>query len=80
MSWIEDIIRNPSGALPPHCYIKDGIWFKKCTTCEAHKPIETDFYFKRNGGVEFECKACLRIRIAKNKNHGTQKRSNASHG
>ncbi len=73
MNWLDDAIKTPTGKLPPGVYLADGGWVKVCSTCAAVKPIETDYYLKRSGGVEFECKACLKARTARNKAVGRKR-------
>lgn len=39
------------------CYLVDGKWIKPCRKCGQHKPIDTEYY-KRKDGISPWCRAC----------------------
>ena len=48
------------------CELRDGVWWKPCRACGEYKPVDTDYY-KRKDGIGSECRACSIRRVGADK-------------
>ena len=40
------------------CELRGGEWWKPCRKCGEFKPVSTDYYSRKAGGISPWCKAC----------------------